>query len=99
MPEPITRSELIRSLEERFPALRSETVDQAVRTLLEYMATCIVSGRRIEIRGFGAFSLRHRPAQTRRNPRTGEPVPVGAKAMVHFRPGQELRDRVNGRKG
>lgn len=99
MLQPLSRSELIRSLEDRFPELRSETVDQAVRTLLEHLASCIVSGRRIEIRDFGAFSLRRYAARTRRNPRTGEPVQVGAKSVVHFRPGKGLNDRVNGRKG
>jgi integration host factor subunit beta len=97
MLQPLSRSELIRSLEERFPALRSETVDQAVRTLLEHMATCIVRGRRIEIRDFGAFSLRHYAARTRRNPKTGEAIAVGETSLVHFRPGKGLCDRVNGR--
>jgi integration host factor subunit beta len=97
MRETLTRSELIRSLEERFPALRSETVDLAVRTLLEYMASCIVRGRRIEIRDFGAFSLRHYAARTRRKPKTGEAIEVDATSLVHFRPGKGLSNRVNGR--
>ena len=97
MSEPLTRSELIKALKERFPHLSSDAVDQAARTMLEHLTASLVAGRRIEIRDFGAFSLRHYAARTRRNPKTGEVIAVGAKSLVHFRPGQQLRDRVNGR--
>ena len=96
MPEPLTRSELIKALKDRFPHLSSDAVDQATRTMLEHLTASLVAGGRIEIRDFGAFSLRHYPARTRRNPKTGEAVMVGAKEVVYFRPGKGLSNRVNG---
>ena len=96
MPQPLTRSELIKALKERFPHLSSDAVDEAARTMLKQLAASLVAGRRIEIRDFGAFSLRHHPAQTRRNPRTGEAVTVSAKFSIYFRPGNGLIARVNG---
>lgn len=96
MNEPLTRSELIKTLTQRFPHLSPYSVDHAARTMLEHLAASLAAGRRIEIRDFGAFSLRHSAARNRRNPRTGEPVPVGAKSMVHFRSGKGLLARVNG---
>lgn len=96
MPEPLTRSELIKALRDHFPQLSPDAVDQAARTMLEHLASSLASGRRIEIRDFGAFSLRHHPAQTRRNPRTGEAVTVSAKSSIYFRPGKGLLARVNG---
>ncbi|MGD8926314.1 MAG: integration host factor subunit beta, partial [Thioalkalispiraceae bacterium] len=62
---------------------------------LEHMAQCLSSGERIEIRGFGSFSLHYRPPRTGRNPKTGDSVELAAKYVPHFKPGKELRERVN----
>ena len=67
--------------------------------MFERMIVALVSGERIEIRGFGSFSLHLRPPRMGRNPRTGEPVAVAAKYVPRFKPGKELRDRVNGATG
>ena len=94
MPSPITRSELISMLNERLPVLSNKSADEAVRILFEEMGKAITSGRRIEIRGFGSFSLNYRPARIGRNPRTGESVPV-PKYSIHFKPGKEMREVVD----
>ena len=67
------------------------------RTLIEQIAATLAAGGRIEIRDFGAFAVRRYPPTIKRNPKTGEFIAFGPKSMVHFRPGKELRDRVNGR--
>lgn len=67
----------------------------AVKSILEQMTTALESGDRIELRGFGSFALHHRPARVGRNPKTGEPVPLNEKYVPHFKPGKELRERVN----
>ena len=89
MPSPITRSELISMLNERLPVLSNKSADEAVRILFEEMGKAITSGRRIEIRGFGSFSLNYRPA------RIGESVPVPPKYAIHFKPGKEMREVVD----
>lgn len=91
----LTRSEFIATLAERFPELSQSLVDRAARVLIEYMAVTVASGGRIEIRDFGAFSVRRYPPAVKRNPKTGEAVMVGARTVVHFRSGKGLRDRVN----
>lgn len=91
----MTRSELIKQLSERFPQLGARDVEYAVRLLLGTMAKAIVRDQRIEVRGFGSFNLIHRPARISRNPRTGEKVNVPAKRALRFRPGKELRQRVD----
>lgn len=91
----MTRSELIKQLSERFPQLGARDVEYAVRLLLNTMAKAIVRDQRIEVRGFGSFNLIHRPARISRNPRTGERVNVPAKRALRFRPGKELRQRVD----
>ena len=95
MPSPMTRSELISMLNERLPVLSNKSADEAVRILFEEMGKAITSGRRIEIRGFGSFSLNYRPARIGRNPRTGELVPVPPKYSIHFKPGKEMREVVD----
>ena len=67
----------------------------AVNCLLKHMADALVQGERIEIRGFGSFDLHHRPPRIARNPKTGEAVNLPAKVAIHFKPGKEMRDRVN----
>ena len=91
----VTRSELINILNERIPGISGKEADKAVRILFDEMGKAISSGRRIEIRGFGSFSLNYRPARIGRNPRTGESVPVPAKYAVHFKAGKEMRQRVD----
>lgn len=90
------RSELIAQLQADFPHLRAELVEQMATVALEQVAEALEEGRRVELRGFGAFSVREREARQGRNPRTGETVNVAAKRVPFFKPGKELRDRVNG---
>ena len=90
----MTRSELVAALAARQRHLPAVDVDLAVRALLEAMAEALASGRRIEIRGFGSFTLRYRPPRLARNPKSGEVVPVAEKYVPHFKPGKTLRERV-----
>jgi len=90
----MTRSELIELLARR-DGLTEEDVGTAVRTLLDHMAETLSAGGRIEIRGFGSFSLHRRPPRRGRNPRTGEAVEIKARCSPHFKPGKELRERVD----
>jgi integration host factor subunit beta len=91
----MTKSELIEILAARQVHLKSDDVDMAVKTLLEQMSAALASGDRIEIRGFGSFSLHYRPPRIGRNPKTGESVALPGKHVPHFKPGKELRERVN----
>lgn len=91
----MTKSELIEILARKQPQLNSKDVELAVKTILEHMAQVLASGERIEIRGFGSFSLHYRPPRVGRNPKTGEAVQLGAKYVPHFKPGKELRERVD----
>ena len=75
--------------------LNSKDVEFAVKTMLEQMSQTLASGDRIEIRGFGSFSLHYRSPRIGRNPKTGESVGLSGKHVPHFKPGKELRDRVN----
>jgi integration host factor subunit beta len=91
----MTKSELIEILSRRQGHLKSDDVDMAVKTLLEMMSNSLTEGDRIEIRGFGSFSLHFRPPRLGRNPKTGDSVALPGKYVPHFKPGKELRDRVN----
>lgn len=91
----MTKSEMIERLARKQSQLPYKDVELAVKTILEHMAQALSSGERIEIRGFGSFSLHYRPPRTGRNPKTGEPVTLDAKYVPHFKPGKELRERVN----
>jgi integration host factor subunit beta len=91
----VTKSELIAQLSVRFPQLVLKDAEIAVRTILDAMSQTLCDGDRIEIRGFGSFSLNYRPPRQGRNPKTGETVPVPAKYVPHFKAGKELRDRVD----
>jgi integration host factor subunit beta len=91
----VVKSELVRALKEKLPDSRLDDVESSVNCLLNHMADALVEGERIEIRGFGSFNLHHRPARIARNPRTGESVDLPAKVKVHFKPGKEMRDRVD----
>ena len=92
----MTKSELIEQLAERMHAqLPEKDVELAVKTVLECMTQSLASGDRIEVRGFGSFSLHYRPPRVGRNPKTGEAVSLSGKYVPHFKPGKELRERVN----
>ena len=91
----MTKSELIEILSHRQGHLKADDVDMGVKTLLEMMSNALTEGERIEIRGFGSFSLHFRPPRLGRNPKTGESVALPGKYVPHFKPGKELRDRVN----
>ena len=89
------KSELVRALNEKLPELKLRDVELALNCMLEQMANAIVQGQRIEIRGFGGFDLHHQPPRMARNPKTGESVNLPAKVAVHFKPGKDMKDRVN----
>ncbi|NKI35530.1 integration host factor subunit beta [Wenzhouxiangella sp. XN79A] len=91
----MTKSELIEKLAAEQKHLSQADVDLAVRTIIEQMSAALSSGERIEIRGFGSFSLHFRPPRMGRNPKTGEAVALPGKHVPHFKPGKELRERVN----
>ena len=95
----VTKSELIECMACKLPNLSRNDVELAVKILLEAMCSCLAEGERIEVRGFGSFCLRFRRARMGRNPKTGEPVPLSGKYVPHFKPGKELRERVNGSTG
>ena len=92
----MTKSELIEVLAYKNSNLPFRDVELAIKTLLEHMSEVLASGERIEIRGFGSFSLHYRPPRIGRNPKTGEAVALTGKYVPHFKPGKELRTRVNG---
>lgn len=92
----MTKSELIELLaDEQEHHLLYKDVELAVRCLLEQMSNTLAAGGRIEIRGFGSFSLHYRPPRIGRNPKTGGSVALAGKYVPHFKPGKELRERVN----
>ena len=93
----MTKSELIEVLSRKQSQLAYKDIELAVKTILEYMSSSLSNGERIEIRGFGSFSLHYRPARSGRNPKSGEPVSLPAKYVPQFKPGKELRERVNNR--
>ncbi len=91
----MTKSELIEILVRKQTQLGYRDVELAVKAMLEQMGQTLATGRRIEIRGFGSFSLHYRPPRLGRNPKSGDPVSLPAKYVPHFKPGKELRERVN----
>lgn len=91
----MTKSELIEALSKHQPHLPIKDVELAVKCIIEKMNQALSSGERIEIRGFGSFSLHVRPPRVGRNPKTGESVQLSKKYVPHFKPGKELRDRVD----
>ncbi len=92
----LTKSELIVRLAARNPRLAARDADEAVKLILDMLGASLAQGGRIEIRGFGSFSLNYRPARVGRNPKSGERVEVPAKHVPHFKAGKELRERVDG---
>ncbi len=91
----MTKSELIDQIAAKQDQLSSKDVELAVKATVDHMAWVLSQGRRIEIRGFGSFSLHYRLPRVGRNPRTGIPVSLPGKYVPHFKPGKELRERVN----
>ena len=91
----MTKSELIEGLEKKQAHLKRVDVELAVKTIIDLMSEAMAEGGRIEIRGFGSFCLHYRPPRVGRNPKSGEPVTLAEKHVPHFKPGKELRERVN----
>lgn len=91
----MTKSELIELLTTKQKHLPAKDVEYAVKTILDIMSDALSSGERIEIRGFGSFALHFRPPRQGRNPKTGEAVALTGKHVPHFKPGKDLRDKVN----
>jgi integration host factor subunit beta len=89
------RSELVAIVAESNPHLTMRDVENIVSTIFDEITNALSAGRRVELRGFGAFSTRAREARTGRNPRTGTAVKVDAKRVPYFKPGKELRERLN----
>src|SRR6187402_1530678 len=92
----MTKSELIARLAAKNPHLYQRDVERIVATVFDEISKALSRGDRVELRGFGAFSAKKRDPRTGRNPRTGAAVPVEGKAVPYFKPGKELRERVNG---
>jgi len=92
----MTKSELILKLAERYPHLYQRDVERLVGTIFETISVALSRGDRVELRGFGAFSVKRRNARTGRNPRTGASVQVKAKVVPFFKTGKQLRERLNG---
>jgi integration host factor subunit beta len=93
----MTKSELIQRIADENPHLYLRDVERIVSTVFEEISDALISGNRVELRGFGAFSVRQRDARVGRNPRTGESVEVHAKHVPFFKCGKELRERLNAR--
>lgn len=93
----MTKSELIQILAEKNPHLYLRDVEKIVDTIFEEITDALSRGDRVELRGFGAFSVKHREARTGRNPRTGEAVEVEEKKLPFFKTGKALRDKLNGK--
>lgn len=91
----MTKSELIELIASKQAQLSAKDVELAVKTILEHMSQTLSTGERIEIRGFGSFSLHYREPRRGRNPKTGDAVQLTGKYVPHFKPGKELRERVN----
>lgn len=93
----MTKSELIAELASANPHLLSRDIEMIVSTVFDEITAALARGARVELRGFGAFTIKQRDARTGRNPRTGEAVAVGEKVVPFFKAGKELRERVNKR--
>ncbi|MGE8396930.1 MAG: integration host factor subunit beta [Comamonas sp.] len=91
----MTRSDLVEELAARFAQLTQRDAEHAVKTIQDAVSDALVQGQRIEIRGFGSFSVSRRPARIGRNPRSGESVQIPEKRVPHFKPGKALREAVD----
>ena len=92
----LIKSQLIGELSKKFPHLPEKDIALAVNHIIEHMSTILSNGGRIEIRGFGSFNLHFRPPRRAHNPKTGEKLVTNPKYAVHFKPGKEMRENVNG---
>lgn len=95
MDDAVTKSEIINALSERQRHLGYRDVEFSVKTILDHLADSLATDGRIEIRGFGSFTLRYRQPRIGRNPKTGDPVELNSRYVAHFKPGKEMRERVN----
>jgi integration host factor subunit beta len=93
----MTRSDIVQALADKFGQLTHRDAEAAVKAILDSMSDALAKGHRIEIRGFGSFSINRRPPRTGRNPRSGESVEIPEKRVPHFKPGKALRESVDGR--
>ena len=91
----MTKSQLIEQLVDKNPQLSVRDIELVVKSLIDQMSESLANGDRIEIRGFGSFSLHYRAPRVGRNPKTGESVTLNGKYVPHFKPGKELRERAN----
>ena len=91
----MTRSEMIERLSRRFPLLTTKDVEASVKEVIDALSLSITRGRRVEIRGFGSFSLNYRPPRIGRNPKSGVLVNVTEKWVPHFKAGKEMRERID----
>ena len=91
----MTRSELVQRLSAKYPHCSTAEVEKSVKKILEHITETLGKGGRIEIRGFGSFSVRYREPKIGRNPKTGDAVKLSGKYTTHFKPGKLLRERVN----
>jgi integration host factor subunit beta len=95
----VVKSELAHKLNKKLPELKGNDVELVLDCILRQMVDALVQGERIEIRGFGSFSCQHRAPRLARNPKTGESVNLPAKVDTHFKPGKEMRERINASRG
>lgn len=93
----MTKSDLILRLTELYPHLLQRDIERIVGTVFDEISNALARGNRVELRGFGAFSVKRRDPRQGRNPRTGEPVAVAGKHVPFFKTGKQLRDRLNGK--
>ena len=91
----MTKSELIQQLTKRFPNLLQRDIEKLVATVLDEISNTLITGGRVELRGFGAFSIRKREARKARNPKNGQEVFIGERYAIYFRTGKQLRERIN----
>ena len=91
----MTKSELIQRLAKRYPHLYQRDIEVLVNTMLGEISGALAEGNRVELRGFGAFSVRQRDARSARNPKNGDIVKIGVRHAIYFRTGKELRERIN----
>ena len=91
----MTKSELIKKLVEKHPSLKEHEIEDLVNLILGEISQTLAGGDRVELRGFGAFSVRVRAPRKARNPRTGETVEVGERKSIYYRPGKELKEQIN----
>ena len=91
----MTRSELIDFIKEQCPYLENKEVENAIQLFFSEIVTGLTSGKRVELRGFGSFSIKNRPPRIARNPRTGEKIELGSRLLPHFKSGKELNILIN----